>query len=207
MEADREWNVNLIQAFSPFTNNTIRAGFFYNHWIAPNGKRFYYGKACDTETFAGVLVDEHQFGRLNLDAGFRWEKTHYNQYGAFGIEGSAKGFTNVTPIVDEWQKPIVSSTFGLVHNFDQHLTLHFHSAYGKIEPREGTIDANLTEPKTETQLKMDLGLTKSFEEFGQISFITFVTHQKNAIALSGKTLKSNGRVGALFEPGSISNRN
>ncbi|MBN2089951.1 TonB-dependent receptor [candidate division KSB1 bacterium] len=198
VEADREWNANFIQAISPFANNTIRAGFFYNHWIAPNGKRFYYGKACNTETFAGVLIDEHQFGRLHLDAGFRWEKTHFNEYGAFGIDGSAKGFANVTPIVDEWQKPMISSTFGVVFNFDDRTSLHFHSAYGKIEPREGTIDANLIEPKNESQLKMDLGVTRSSERFGQISFITFAADQKNAIALSGKTLKLNGRVMELY---------
>ncbi len=197
-EADHEWNINLIQALSLVRNNTLRLGMFYNHWIAPEGKRFYYGKTCDTETFAGVMVDEHQIGKLNIDAGIRWEKTYLNKYGAFGIDGSAAGFGKVTPIVDVWQRPVLNGTFGLVYYLGEKTSVNFHSAIGKIEPREGSLDVNMKEPLTETQFKIDFGAGKSLGEIGRISVVTFVTSQKDAIALSGKTLTINDRVMELY---------
>jgi len=197
-EADHEWNINLIQALSPVRNNTLRLGMFYNHWIAPEGKRFYYGKSCDTETFAGVIVDEHQFGKLNIDAGIRWEKTYLNKYGAFGINGSAKGFGKVTPIVDVWQRPVLNGTFGLVYYLGEKTSLNFHAAFGKLEPRDGTLDLNMNEPQMETRYKMDFGAGKSFGAIGRLSVVTFVTNQKDAIALSGKTLTINDRIMELY---------
>ncbi|MBN2411667.1 TonB-dependent receptor [candidate division KSB1 bacterium] len=197
-EADHEWNVNLIQAVSPVRNNTLRLGLFYNHWVAPEGKRFYYGKSCDTETFAGVIVDEHQIGRLNIDAGIRWERTYLNEYGAFGIDGSAKGFGKVTPVVDTWQRPVVNGTLGLVYHAGENTFLNFHAAFGKIEPREGTLDQNMNEPLTESRFKMDFGAGKNFGENGLMSVVTFYTNQKDAIALSGKTQTINDRVMELY---------
>ena len=40
-EADHEFGLNFIQTLTPFRNNTLRFGGLYNHWVAPNGKRFY----------------------------------------------------------------------------------------------------------------------------------------------------------------------
>ena len=197
-EADREWNASLIQALSLVRQNTLRAGFIYNRWIAPNGKRFYYGKPCDTETYSGVLVDEQQAGRFRIDAGFRWERTHLNRYGAFGIDGSAQGFGKVSPIVDEWRSPILNATLGVAYRLNDRVSFTFHSAVGKIDPREGSLDVNLTEPKTETQWKTDVGVTKRFDRSGRVSMVVYATVQKNAIALSGKTLSANGRIMELY---------
>ncbi len=198
LEADREWNVNLIQAISPFRNNTVRLGLFYNHWIAPNGKRFYYGKACDTETYSGTVIDEHHFGRLTVDAGVRLEKTHLNRYGAFSINESTKGLTRVTPIVDVWQRPMLMSTLGLAYYFSETASCHLNTAMGQVKPRQGTLTADLTEPLNETQIKADLGLQKSFSQLGRFSAILFYTRQNNAIVLSGATKAVGDRIMELY---------
>jgi len=197
-EPDHELNLTVIQAISPFRDNTVRAGFFYNHWVAPNGKRFYYGKACDTETFAGVLMDEQRLGKLYLDAGLRWEKTHWNQYGAFSINESTKGLTKVTPVVDEWQRPMLMGTFGTAYHFTESVSLHGHVAFGRVQPRAGAMTAEQGEPLDEKQIKADLGVQKTSQRLGKFSLVYFLTRQDNAIALSGATKTLNGRVMELY---------
>jgi len=197
-EADREWNLHVIQAVAPSRTNTLRAGFLYNHWIAPNGKRFYFGKPCDTETFAGVVLDEHRIGRFVLDAGLRWERTHLNRYGAFGIGGTAKGFDKVTAVVDEWQRPVLTGALGAAYALDPLSALDVHAAFGKVKPRPGSLDVDLTEPEDETQVKIDFGIKKNFLTFGQASAAVFATRQENALVLSGKTSTLEGRVMELY---------
>ncbi len=197
-EDDREWNLNVIQAVAPTQTNTLRAGFLYNHWIAPNGKRFYYGKPCDTETFAGVVIDEQRMGRIVLDAGLRWERTYLNRYGAFGIGGSAKGFNKVTAVVNEWQRPVLTGTLGAAYALDPASTLDFHAMFGKVKPRTGSLSVDLTEPEDETQVKIDFGIKRNFLTFGQASAVIFATRQENALVLSGKTSTLEGRVMELY---------
>jgi outer membrane cobalamin receptor len=197
-EQDHEVNLSAIQALSLVRDNTLRLAFFYNHWVAPNGKRFYYGKACDTETYSGVVTDEHQFGRLYLDAGLRWEKTHLNRYGAFSINESTKGLTTVTPIVDSWQHPIVMNTLGAVFYITESVSLNLHSALGKVQPRAGTLTTDLVEPKQETQAKADMGIQKLTPGFGRLSLVYFLARQDNAIVLSGTTKTMKGRVMELY---------
>lgn len=197
-EPDHELNLNVIQAISPFTENTLRLGFFYNHWVAPNGKRFYYGKTCDTETVAGVIMDEQRLGRLYLDAGLRWEKTHWNQYGAFSINESTKGLTKVTPVVDEWQRPMIMGTLGAAFHFTETFSLHAHAALGQVEPRAGTMTTDLVEPAKENQIKADLGVETTDRRWGKVSLVYFLTRQNDAIALSGTTKTVNDRVLELY---------
>ncbi|NLP12210.1 TonB-dependent receptor [bacterium] len=197
-EPDHELNLTVIQAISLFRDNTVRGGFFYNHWVAPHGKRFYYGKACDTETFAGVLMDEQRLGKLYLDAGLRWEKTHWNRYGAFSINESAKGLTKVTPVVDEWQRPMMMGTLGAAYHFTETISLHGHAAFGRVQPRAGTMTAEMVEPLDEKQIKADVGVQKLSPELGRFSLVYFLTRQDNAIALSGATKTLNGRVLELY---------
>ena len=52
-EKDIEWGLNFMQSVSPFSSNTLRIGGLYDHWSAPNGKRFYTGKECNTRRSQG----------------------------------------------------------------------------------------------------------------------------------------------------------
>lgn len=184
-EKDIEWGMNFMQSVSFTSSNTLRVGGLYDHWSAPNGKRFYTGKKCNTETFSGVLVDEQRFGPITLDAGLRFTKTYLIDYAAFNIQGEGGPFKNVTPVHDIWDPATVQGSFGASFNSRGAFSVNFNSALGQVKPREGTLDINLDVPKNETRLKLDLGFVKQLPNSGRVTLATFAVIQKNAIALSG----------------------
>jgi len=186
-EKDAEWGINFIQSVAVSPLNTIRIGGLYNHWIAPDGKRFYIGKRCDTETFSAVMVDEQRIGPLILDAGIRWTRTYLNDYGAFNIEGSGSQFKNVTPIKDEWEPSILQGSFGASYRINNFVSLYTNSAAGQIKPRNGSLNSDLSEPLNETRYKLDIGVIRSFRMSGKATLTFFSVLQKNAIVLSGET--------------------
>ncbi len=186
-ETDSEYGLNFIQSVAVSQLNILRFGGLYNHWVAPNGKRFYTGKRCDTETFSGVLVDEQRIGRLTLDGGFRWTRTYMNDYGAFNIEGDGAQFKNVTPVKDQWEPAMLQASLGASYKANNLLSAYFNAAAGKVKPKQGALDVNLTEPLNETRYKLDLGIVRNFSASGRISLTAFGVIQKNAITLSGTT--------------------
>lgn len=186
-EKDSEWGINFIQSVAVSPLNTLRFGGLYNHWVAPNGKRFYIGKRCDTETFSAVVVDEQRIGPLTLDAGIRWTKTYLNDYGAFNIEGSGSQFKDVTPVKNEWEPSIVQGSFGASYRLNKYFSLYINSAAGQIKPGNGSLTSGLSEPLNETRYKLDLGAIRSFARSGKATLTLFGVLQKNAIVLSGET--------------------
>jgi len=196
LERDYEWGMNLIQTLSFLRNNVLRIGGLYNHWIAPNGKRFYVGNRCDLETISAVIVDEHKIGPLNVDAGLRLTKTYINEYAkvhdAFDINGSPNTFKKIEPILDEWEPSILNGSIGAAYYLSRLFSLHLHLSAGQIPPREGSLDVNQKEPKNEKRVKLDAGAQFTREKLGQISVVTFYTQQKDAIVFSGKTQEAEG---------------
>ena len=126
-ENDWEYGLNILHNQPLSSTNTLRAGALYNHWVAPEGKRYYVGNKCDVHTFSAVLADEQKVGKFQFDAGVRLIGGHIVEWGGFGIEGSAGGFGNVEPIKDqavpvEWQSVlgatyILSGASSLHYNF------------------------------------------------------------------------------------------
>ncbi|HLN56680.1 MAG TPA: TonB-dependent receptor plug domain-containing protein [Bacteroidales bacterium] len=186
-EKDYEYGLNFIQSVAVTPLNTLRFGGLYNHWIAPNGKRFYTGKRCDVETYSIVMVDEHRIGSLTLDGGIRWTNAHLNDYGAFNIEGDGAAFKNVNPVQDEWEAPTAQASIGASYNPGNWFSVFFNSAAGQVTPRRGTLDVSLTEPRNETRYKVDLGLSGNFRKAGRVTLTAFSLIQDNALALSGQT--------------------
>ena len=186
-EKDYEFGVNYLQSLSLSSSNVIRFGGLYSRWIAPNGKRFYTGKRCDTETYSAVITDEHRIGSVTLDAGFRLTKTYLRDYGAFNIEGDGAQFKTVTPVEDEWEPAVVQGTLGASWEIYENLSLHFNSAAGQVKPRQGTLTEDMTVPLNETRLKLDLGAVKRTSWGAKLTTTLFSVIQKNAIALSGTT--------------------
>ncbi len=191
-EKDHEWGVNLIQAINLSDRNTLRFGGLYNHWVAPNGKRFYVGRPCDLETISGVITDEHILGSVTLDAGIRWSKTYMNEYGAFDIGESGAQFTQVVPIINEWQPGTIQASLGATWNISPKSAVFYHSAVGNVKPREGSLADDFTEPLNETRTKMDLGFRTRWMDSGKVSITGFLVNQKDAISLSGGTYEQNG---------------
>jgi len=186
-EKDSEWGVNFIQSVSVTSLNILRFGGLYNHWVAPNGKRFYTGKRCDTETISAVLVDEQRIGRTTLNAGLRWTKTYMNDYGAFNIEGDGSQFKSVTPIKDQWEPSIMQGSFGVSFQINNNLSLYLNSTAGQIKPRNGSLNTDLSEPLNETRYKLDIGVLRRIGNSGKMTLTAFGIIQKNAIVLSGDT--------------------
>lgn len=197
-ERDFEWGVNLTQALKLGQDNVLRVGGLYHHWLAPNGKRFYVGRRCDLETYSLVVVDEHQFGRLNVDAGLRWARTYINEYGAFNINGSPRGFGKVPAVTETWEPSVFQGSVGLNYNLTHAYSLHFNLAAGEVVPRNGTLDLELQAPENETRLKLDLGFRAIAEGLGQVSLVGFMTRQNNAIVLSGQTAEVDDRIFELY---------
>lgn len=186
-ERDYEAGLNFMQSVSLSDNNTLRFGGLYNRWIAPEGKRFYMGKRCDTETFSGVIVDEHLIGRVLIDAGIRFTKTYLNEYAAFNIEGEGGAFRNVRPIADEWEPGILQGTLGATWRYSRQLSFYVNAAAGQIQPRRGALNDELSELSNESRLKTDIGVIRKIGDMGKITLTGFWVRQKNGIALSGKT--------------------
>ncbi len=199
-EMDYEYGANFIQSVVLSPSNVLRFGGLYNRWVAPNGKRFYTGKRCDTETFSAVIADEQQLGRITLDAGIRLTGTYLNEYAAFNIEGDGGLFRDVTPVTDEWEAPLIQGTIGATYDHTGNLSFYFNSAAGQIKPRPGTLTTSMTEPENETRLKIDIGSIYKTGLSGKYSLTAFGVFQKNAIVLSGATSISveTGEVRVLY---------
>ena len=193
-EEDYEYGLNFTQAVSPVKNNILRVGGLYNHWVAPNGKRFYVGHKTDLETFSWVIVDEHQFGNLNLDAGLRWSKTYIAEYGAFNIEGVAGGFRQAEPIVDEWEPGIFNGNLGIAYHFHYPLSISMNLSAGQIKPREGSLTVTLEKPKNENRVKFDIGFQTIYADIGKLTLTGFYIRQKDAIVLTDTLHFEDGRI-------------
>jgi len=187
-EKDYEYGLNFIQAVTLSRSNILRFGGLFSRWTAPNGKRFYTGKRCDTETFSVVVTDEQTAGRFTFDAGLRLNRTFLNEYGAFNIEGDGALFRTVTQLNDIWEPVIVQGSFGVSLKVNEHLSAYLNTAAGQIKPRAGTLTESLLVPETELRIKADLGLVRNLPGSGKITIALFTVLQKNAIVLSGTTM-------------------
>ncbi len=197
-EHDYEWSANFTQSLALGTDNVLRFGGLYNHWVAPNGKRFYAGRRSDLETYSAVVVDEHQFGRLSVDAGVRWARSWINQYGAFNINGSPKGLANVEPVENQWEPSVFTTNIGAAWRLDHGISLLANLSRGSIKPRTGELDVDFSKPRTEKRTKLDFGLAFSGPAISYLHVAGFYVRQSEAIVLSGQTETVDGRILELY---------
>lgn len=200
--ADKDWEYgfNLLHSRQLSQSNTFRVGALYNHWIAPDGKRYYVGRTCNVHTWSGVLADEQKIGRFLFDTGLRLIGGQIVEWGGFGIEGSGAGFQNVAPMEDqsaplEWQ-----SALGGSYVLSSASSLHYSFSGGNIAPRKGSIDANGVTPQNEIRLQHDLGFRIKTIKQNELTVSAFYTQRKNAIDLSEETATStNDLIVELYE--------
>ena len=190
-ENDWEYGLNLLHSRPLSPTNTLRVGALYNHWIAPEGKRYYTGRSCNVHTFSGVVASEQKVGKFLFDAGLRLIGGHIVEWGGFGIEGSASGFQDVAPIEDqaaplEWQ-----SILGTSYVFSGSSSLHYNFSGGTIAPRKGSLNSEGVSPENEGRFQHDLGFRYKSPNRSEISVSTFFTQRKNAIDFSGQTVVTN----------------
>ncbi|MFA7490581.1 MAG: TonB-dependent receptor [Mariniphaga sp.] len=190
-ENDWEYGVNVLHSQPVSKTNTLRLGALYNHWVAPEGKRYYVGRSCDVHTFSGVVASEQKAGKFLFDAGFRMIGGHIVEWGGFGIEGSASGFGNVAPIEDqaapfEWQ-----SVLGATYLFSEVSSLHYNFSGGTIAPRKGSLTDAGARPESESRFNHELGFRYHLAGKAEFTANSFLTNRNDAIDYSGETVVTN----------------
>lgn len=189
-EISNEFTVNWINALALSEQNTLRFGTLYNYWLAPNGKCFYYGKKEKVHTMSAVVTDQHNWGRLTVDGGFRVSRQYFDEWGGFSIEGAPGIFSKVESIKNEWQKPEWQATAGMTYALTDQSSFNFSFAGGIISPRKGGLTEQGTKPKNETRLNFDLGYTYKSPVIGEVSLTAFLVNRANGITYSNQTLEN-----------------
>ncbi|MCF7848001.1 MAG: TonB-dependent receptor plug domain-containing protein [Kiritimatiellales bacterium] len=184
---DYEYGIQLLQAVSPIENNILRFGGLYHHWVAPDGKRYYAGKRNDIETLSVVVVDEHDFGKLKMDAGYRYSREYINDYAAYGVEGSGKGLGTATPIENEWASPLHRVNLGGSYALHPAVALYANYSYGQLDAPSGAITASGASLGGEDRHMADAGLEFNANEFGTIKTGVFGIYQDNGIHITANT--------------------
>ena len=201
LEEDYEYGATVIHSKELTENNTLRVSGLYNRWISPTGKRFYVGRPGDIRTYSGMIADDHDFGRLDTSIGYRYTREHIHQFGGFNVEGSPSGLTSVQ-VEDEWGDPLHGINLGASYELSDDKSLFGNVAWGQLSPQPGMLDSNLQTPDNEDGYKVDLGLRKLLDGFGQASVTGFFVRQDDAALIttsSPKIVTVNGEPFALFE--------
>lgn len=199
-ENDSEYGFNILHSRPLSQTNTLRVGALYNHWVAPGGKRYYVGRSSNVHTFSGVVTNEQKLGKILLDAGFRLIGGHIVEWGGFGIEGSAAGFQNVTPIENEAAPIEWQSIIGGTYLLSGVSSLHYNFSGGSIAPRQGSLNNEGIRPALELRFQHDLGFRFKLPGNNELSVSSFYTKRQNAIDFSGKTVTTaNDLVMELYE--------
>ena len=200
-ELDYEYGFNLLHSRPLSPANTLRIGVLYNHWLAPEGKRYYVGRACNVHTFSGVIASEQKAGRFLFDGGLRLISGYIVEFGGFGIEGGVpEGLRNVESIEDEpapfeWQ-----SVLGASYIMSASASLHYNFAGGRIAPRRGSLNEQGISPENEIRIQHDLGFRYMSPNRNEISVSTFYTQRQDALELSGETIATeDGFLMELYE--------
>jgi len=197
-ERDYEYGTRVIQSLGLGEHNVLRFGGMFNRWVSPTGKRFYVGRQGDISSYSGVIVDEHDFGRLDVNVGYRLTHTRVDHFGGFDVEGAAGRLATVE-VENEWEDPLQTLTAGASYALDGGWSLHGNVAVGQIAAKPGMLDADLRRPGIERRTKLDLGVKKQWDAFGEASLTAFYVHQHDAAVLTNARLTVNGEDFGLYE--------
>ncbi len=184
---DVEYNGGIIHAHNLGENNTIRFGLQYNHWVCPKGKRDFVGSRRDVETGSIVVMDEHRFARLTLDAGVRVTRTWYRDYNdnSFNIVGNNMSGRYIG---DDWGDPVVIGTLGAKYQLTKPLALYAHLAAGDIEAPPGAQTNTGASLASEQRLILDGGVSFDNAKYGSAKLGAFAIMRENASLLATTTV-------------------
>jgi iron complex outermembrane receptor protein len=197
-EKDREYGARLTQGINLSEQNNLRFSGMFNHWESPTGKRYYVGNPGDLQTYAGAIADEHNFGRLALNGGYRFSQSYIKEFGGFNVEGSSTGI-NTVKVRNQWDDPLHTVSFGGKYQLNDLLSLHGNFTWGQISSQPGMLNSSLQRPDTETRFKYDLGIKATWERFGEISVTGFFVDQHNAPLPQSTSVTVNGVPFVLYE--------
>lgn len=201
-EVDWEYNAGVLHARRIGDVNTLRAGVQYNHWVSPEGKRYYVGNRMDVETLSGVVIDEHQWDRLTLDGGLRVTRSYYRDYTDNNIDilggpiedDRSGGGTSLfsTPIKDEWGDPVMTGTLGAKYQVSRVTALYAHAALGSVDAPPGAVSETAGGLARETRTILDGGVSFSDTELGSLKVGGFATFREDGILLTATEVTRDG---------------
>ena len=182
-DLDWEYNAGVIHARRIGDANTLRLGAQYNHWICPDGKRYYVGNRMDVETLSGVIMDEQQWDRLTMDAGLRLTQSYYHDYtdASFNITGAK---LSNHAIENEWAKPVPTGTIGAKYQLARPTALYAHAAIGSMDAPPGAVSETTNSLNRETRIILDGGISLKEAAVGSLKAGLFATFRQDAILLT-----------------------
>ncbi len=208
-EVDWEYNAGVLHAQRIADNNTLRTGVQYNHWVAPEGKRYYVGNRMDVETVSGIVVDEHQWDRLTLDGGFRVTRSYYHDYtdnnidmlGGPVADDRSGGGTSLfsAPITDEWGDPVMTSTIGAKYRLSKITALYAHAAFGSVDAPPGAVPEKGKSLSRESRTIFDGGVSFSDTTLGSLKVGGFATFREDGILLTSTEVTRQGDTFNAYE--------
>ncbi len=187
-EKDRELTINHLNAWTLSPANIMRFGVLYNHWTAPNGKRYYWGHPADVHTWSAVVTDQQHLGKWLVNGGMRISQEYYKEWSAFSLEGSGKYFAGVEPIQNQWQPPVWQAIAGFTFAPGSAVSLHGNVAAGVVTPRKGALTADGSPPLNEKRTNLDLGVIRRCEDKGTLTVSLFFVSRNDAIDYTGETV-------------------
>jgi outer membrane receptor protein involved in Fe transport len=145
----------------------------------------------DVETYSAVLMDEHRFDRLTVDAGVRYTHTWYQDYTdtTFNITG-AKLASH--PIVGEWGDPAFVATLGAEYEVSEPVTLYAHAAAGTVDAPPGAVSMGSADLDREERLILDGGVRVEKADLGMLQVGGFAVFRDNAVVLSETKVTEDG---------------
>jgi len=185
LEYDYEYGATIVYSRELSRNNILRISGLYNRWVTPTGKRFYVGNPGDIRTYSAAVVDDHDFGKLDISIGYRFTREHINEFGGFNVEGSAGPLQSVM-VKDKWSDPLHTINLGASYTLNEKKSLFGNFAWGQLASQPGLLDINLQQPGAEERFKFDLGFRQDIQSLGDISLSGFYVRRSDA-ALTSRT--------------------
>ena len=196
-DRDYEYTVNAMQALRLYDPNTLRIGALYSRWKTAKGSHFWWDAPSDLHTLSLVIVDEHRFDRLVLDAGIRYTRT-YNR------ERSGRGFTvggaikQQSGVRDEWSDPLVSAALGAVYEASRTTSVYAHVAAGTAGPEPGRETVDGSELTHELRIMGDAGIKVRTDGRGTLKLGGFCVFRNDA-AVFDRQERVSGQWTAYYE--------
>ena len=188
---DWEYNLGLMHSRALSDDNVVRIGLQYNHWVSPDGKRFFVGNRMDVETFSVVAMDEHRWEKLEIDGGVRATRSYYHDYVDTTFNVAGQKLTG-RAISDEWADPAVTGTLGAKYRVDDDITLYSHAAVGRVDAPPGAVSDGAAGLDAENRTLLDGGVRLGNERVGVFSAGLFVAVRDSAVVLDATQVTEDG---------------
>lgn len=197
MERDWEYGVRLTQGLQLLENNTLRISGLFNHWESPTGKRYFAGNPADVWTYMASVTDEQVLGPWTLNIGYRLSQTYYDEFGGYAVEGES-GKLKTVQILNEWEDPLHTINGGAAYAITKDWTLLGNITWSQVAAPLSALNKDLERPKIETRTKVDVGLRRTWPQYGEVTLTVFWVDQKDATVLTNAYIKVDGVDYALY---------